>query len=441
MLHVRGLREEEFPGVLYPLLEACFTSSKESRIFYQLHRERPYDTPRWDYSRAGFIDGHLVSHVGIWRFDLQLRGDITLAAGGIRDVATHPGFQKRGFGHAVLTDAVSFMESEGLDVSLLYAGPTRFYEAKGWWRGVPTHVFDLDLRTCELNEGLVPSIRVERITRVNDDMVRKLFIIRDATSKNLEFTVKRSLDYFKRVLESYLPGAVTKGNAGYIVRNASSGEIIGYVLGRESISGERIELQVFEARFSSEDVDVTIRTVLSILKNDGGIDLARIKLSRNHELARVALDLGAKDSSGLVSGLMVKIISRAGFMDKLVAAVNLRSRGRPRPPIPDGETLVITIQGDHLEPATSETFKITFHHGEPDWHVTIEKGDDHTPPGGFVHSIVVPESVIMPVLFSPVMDVADAMDEGMITGNNPCVPLVNLLFSKFSWDKEITDYF
>nr|MDO8119389.1 hypothetical protein [Candidatus Sigynarchaeota archaeon] len=199
--------------------------------------------------------------------------------------------------------------------------------------------------------------------------------------------------------------------------------------------------QVFEARFSSEDVDGAIHAVLSILKRDAGFHLARIKLSRNHALVRAALDLGAKDASGLMSGLMVKIISKARFMNKLVAAVNLSARGRPRPPVPDGETVLVTVRSDHLEPATSETFRITFHHGEPDWHVTIEKGDDDIVNDKPVPSIIVPESAMIPVLFSPVMDVVDAMDDEMITGRNPCMHLVSLLFPKFSWDKEITDYF
>ena len=313
-LHLRGLEPTEFPDQLYELLHACFKGSDESKIFQRLHFERPYDIPSWEYSRVGTLDGNLVSHAGIWKFDLQLTPGIVLKSGGIRDVCTDPEQQKKGYGHQVLQDACKFMEQEELQFSVLYAGPKKFYRALGWYDGLPSYAVEIDAETFSQNIkelNIDVNLSIKQLESYDDKIADKLRDIRKKTNYDLNFIVIRDKDYFSRLLK--VSSAVPEGKSrNFMITDTDTSDIIGYVLTKIAGGPEGRHLQITEARFLSDDQSAVCSKTLELLFKTNDISKISISLSPSHPITATALSLGAKDSTGLISGIMVKFISLPG---------------------------------------------------------------------------------------------------------------------------------
>ncbi|MEE9404320.1 MAG: GNAT family N-acetyltransferase [Algisphaera sp.] len=87
-------------------------------------------------SRIGLIDGQVVSHFGVWAYDMRV-GAATVRCGGVGAVLTHPHFRKRG--HLVKTAHASIdaMREAGHDLSSLF-GINDYYDRLGYVRAFPS---------------------------------------------------------------------------------------------------------------------------------------------------------------------------------------------------------------------------------------------------------------------------------------------------------------
>jgi aminoglycoside 2'-N-acetyltransferase I len=83
----------------------------------------------------GTLDGVLVSHASWVPRLLQPDGLPMLQTAYVEEVATHPAYQKRGFGSAVMRRLAE--EIQGFELGALATGYIGFYERLGWevWRG------------------------------------------------------------------------------------------------------------------------------------------------------------------------------------------------------------------------------------------------------------------------------------------------------------------
>ena len=103
----------------------------------QLAFTGPEDEFNWSSSEwyaTGKLAGRIVSIVGILKRRVQV-GEIMLEVGGIGGVATHPDYQRLGFGSAVLQGAAEFMRHElQVEFGLLVCDPdmVTFYSKLGW---------------------------------------------------------------------------------------------------------------------------------------------------------------------------------------------------------------------------------------------------------------------------------------------------------------------
>ncbi|MHA1684596.1 MAG: GNAT family N-acetyltransferase [Promethearchaeota archaeon] len=441
MLRTRGLKKEEFPHALYPLLERCFTGSAEDRRFYTLHYERPYGKPSWEYSRVGVLDGVLVSHIAIWKFAVSFAGGTVLSAGGIRDVCTDPNHRKKGYGHKVLQDAVTFMKKEHLDISLLYAGPRKFYGQKGWQVAIPSYSFTLDSTAIPRGAGhALEFIKLEELQSVTPSIVERLLEIREITSKPLNCVVQRDLDYFTRLIDvNFREGR--KDQHTVVVRDINRGEIIGYLL---FTTGERDgvgSMDISEARLvrdSEDKVMVQVLEKLTAMYNPASIHVA---LSPSHGICRVVLGLGARDDSTILSGCMVKILNVGRFLEALVSSANYRIE---RDGISLGSKGVVTFmlgvsERDGADP--SDIFKITFN---PDSNSSRWFSMDRSSmieDGTFNSTVRLTHEGLLSILFSPVLGAAEAVEDEFIEVKGVDVGILELLLDGITWDKENRDYF
>ncbi len=86
----------------------------------------------WEASRAAFLDGKLVSHYGIWDFQMRA-GRGRLRTGGVGAVATHGDYLRRGFMAKTARACVNGLRGLGYDMSLLF-GISNFYNKFGYVR-------------------------------------------------------------------------------------------------------------------------------------------------------------------------------------------------------------------------------------------------------------------------------------------------------------------
>ncbi len=89
----------------------------------------------WEASRIGLLDGQLVTHYGVWGYDMRI-GSAQVRTGGIGAVATHSDYRKHGFMAHTIQASLQAMRVLGYDISILF-GIDNFYHKFGYTRGWP----------------------------------------------------------------------------------------------------------------------------------------------------------------------------------------------------------------------------------------------------------------------------------------------------------------
>lgn len=438
-LQIRGLKDSELYSALYPLLEKSFTGSKESRVFYRLHQERPH-APDWEFSRVGFIDGEMVAHVGIWPFEMQLADGVVLKCGGIRDVCTDPAYRKQRLGHLIFDDASRFMNKKGIDVSVLYAGPRHFYEEKGWHGVIPSYKFMVDL--ADIDDSIAPAIDLEEMTSYDVNLVDEMCRIRKESSKDLIFVVIRDDPYFHRLIQTDFDFP-EHGWTPYIVRERTTGACVGYLLGHFYEPGI---MTVVEARVSAGDETAVYQAIFCHLKTRLGCTSLELRLSPNHEICKAAAKLAIiQDYTLPTSGVMVKFVSLELFLTKLVDAINIQIKNGKRE--------------NNAQAISKQTFvKLTIRASEDndesgqEFIIDIDPSQDAVDflriiPGEYIRdetctaTISISVEMLVTILFAPSLSANEMIDDGLLHADGVDPAIIELLFRGFSWDKEYRDYF
>ncbi|UCH33810.1 MAG: GNAT family N-acetyltransferase [Armatimonadota bacterium] len=141
-------------------------------------------------------DGQFVSHCRVTMRHIRLGSQVGLL-GGIGDVATHAGYQNRGYGSACLEEAIRFMEEAGCCLSSLGTGRFSFYGRLGWEVAVPG--YRVQLRTDRPPPEALDGYARRRFEPDRDlPAVMGLF---EAYTAGRLFSAVRSEDYWRRQME------------------------------------------------------------------------------------------------------------------------------------------------------------------------------------------------------------------------------------------------
>jgi hypothetical protein len=127
-LEVRALREDEREACLD--LWCTVWPGERARLYF---RRYFYGDVEWlpYYTQVAALDGRLVSAVQICRRVVAC-GDYLLTMGGIANVATLPEHRGQGYNTECLRRAVSVMEADAMDFSLLFTGINAYYARLGY---------------------------------------------------------------------------------------------------------------------------------------------------------------------------------------------------------------------------------------------------------------------------------------------------------------------
>jgi GNAT superfamily N-acetyltransferase len=102
-----------------------FEFRNQCRRWYVNHSH--YD---WRVSRIGILDGRIITHYGVWGYDMRI-GSAVVRAGGIGGVATHGDFRRRGFMARTVRASLDAMRGNGYDITILF-GINDFYHGFGY---------------------------------------------------------------------------------------------------------------------------------------------------------------------------------------------------------------------------------------------------------------------------------------------------------------------
>jgi len=134
--------------------EGYFTFRDFCRLAYVDHSH--YD---WTVSRIGFFDEQVVTHYGVWGYDMRI-GEARVRTGGIGAVATHSDCRKRGYMAQTIRASLAAMRDAGYDISILF-GIDNFYHKFGYVRGWPERFYTVSV--ADLPSEL-PAVRAQKFS-------------------------------------------------------------------------------------------------------------------------------------------------------------------------------------------------------------------------------------------------------------------------------------
>ncbi|MCJ7750177.1 MAG: GNAT family N-acetyltransferase [Armatimonadetes bacterium] len=130
---VRALQKGELDGLLLCFQDAFEVDDPSISIVRNSLVNDPYFHP--ERVRVGLLDGRIVSHVVILHRAVFV-GNHIISVAGITAVATHPAYQRQGFGTRVMQDALRLVKNQGYDMAMLTTRVPQFFARLGF-REVP----------------------------------------------------------------------------------------------------------------------------------------------------------------------------------------------------------------------------------------------------------------------------------------------------------------
>jgi len=129
----RALHKGELDGLLLCFQDAFGVDDPSISVVRNSLVNDPYFHP--DRVRVGVLNGRIVSHVVILHRGVYV-GPQVITVAGITAVATHPDYQRQGFGSRVVEDAVRLVRQQGYDMAMLTTRLPDFFARFGF-REVP----------------------------------------------------------------------------------------------------------------------------------------------------------------------------------------------------------------------------------------------------------------------------------------------------------------
>jgi predicted N-acetyltransferase YhbS len=130
---VRGLQRGEIDDLLACFQAAFGVDAASISVVRNSIVNDPYFHP--ERIRVGLLDGQVVSHAVILHRAAWVGGH-TITVAGVGAVATHPTWQRRGYGGRVMADAVRLIRQQGYDLAMLTTRIPGFFARFGF-REVP----------------------------------------------------------------------------------------------------------------------------------------------------------------------------------------------------------------------------------------------------------------------------------------------------------------
>ncbi|MEJ5251221.1 MAG: GNAT family N-acetyltransferase [Chthonomonadetes bacterium] len=267
----RAIRPDEFEACL-DVWDAAFEDTPRE-YFRKYFTGDPWFHP--EYTRCAFEGTRMVSAVQIVRREVRV-GQVTLTLGGIANVGTVPAYRSKGYSTQLLRDAITVMENEGFDFSMLFTGIHGFYARLGW-ESAPVQVMSAEIRP-ELPE---PEGGY-RIRPLADADLEALCACYEQCNAGRSLTVVRSPAYLRG-----WTGWDERTPDGVFVAEAA-GKLVGYIV---APIGDR--LSIIEVGWLPAYSECVFPLILHVarLASERQVTHARLQIPRDHVLMNVVRNL------------------------------------------------------------------------------------------------------------------------------------------------------
>jgi len=181
------------------------------RYFYHSH----YD---WENSRIGIIGEEIVSHFGVWNYQMRV-GNARLKTAGIGAVLTHNNFRKHGYLTKTANAALESVKSAGYDFSILF-GIRNFYHKFGYARAWNNSHYIISLDNLPKEK---PEFSIKKMRKAHYPEMEKLY--NKVTKKLTGTAVRPTYSLFPKDELGYY-WTDKKGNlAGYLFVKINPNEL------------------------------------------------------------------------------------------------------------------------------------------------------------------------------------------------------------------------
>jgi len=262
---------------------------------------RYYD---WDASQIGILDGKIVTHYGVWGYDMRI-GSALARCGGIGAVATHGDYRKRGLMAKTVQASIDAMQACGYDMSILFGIPN-FYHKFGYVRSW-SRVSD--------------AIRVDRLSQERPKAKPRKF--RDMTRADIEAIYARE--------HAGLTGTAVRPTYGKRGRGwhkwqgyrweDGRGRTVGYVM-------TNVRDQVLECYEVGGDADEALRVLAMLTRKLGCRELKFVDVHQETPIIKKLRrgDCTTTINSRLNGGPMIRTINLTTSLTKMCGELSRRLR-------------------------------------------------------------------------------------------------------------------
>ncbi|MEM7626186.1 MAG: GNAT family N-acetyltransferase [Planctomycetota bacterium] len=258
----------------------------------------------WNASRIGLVDGRLVTHYGVWGYDMRV-GSASVRSGGIGTVATHPDFRKRGYLMQTAKASINAMRASGYDLTVLF-GIDDFYERLGYVRAFSYRQHYVRVADLPKEKPTRPFRRFKLVRREDTDrLYNQAFAGHTGTA----------------VRPTYLRGGDVRGD-GYRWVDGR-GRLAGYVYVK--LDDRHRRLKCFEA---VGDTPQALRILGALARRHGCVELEVLNQPRDTPLLR-QLERGRCEVVTRLNhsgGPMARTLNLRTTLEKIVGELHARLR-------------------------------------------------------------------------------------------------------------------
>ncbi len=130
----------------------------------------------WKTATIGLLDGKIVTHLGVWGFDMRI-GKARVRVAGVGLVATHADYRKHGFGGQTLRRSMELMRAHGYDMTYL-SGITGYYDRFGYVRAWDMNEFAMEAQHLPAAK---PGMRIRKFEPGHREDLARLYNRENAT--------------------------------------------------------------------------------------------------------------------------------------------------------------------------------------------------------------------------------------------------------------------
>lgn len=286
----------------------------------------------WPASRIAVQDGRIISHVGVWDYQMRV-GRARLRTGGIGLVLTHPEHRKKGLAAQVMTAVMASMRQGGYDYSVLF-GIRNYYHRFGFTQAWPDTRVHVALEALP-EEPLRPALRKVSLTRAlaNPGPVMNIYNRESArrTGSAQRPIYRRTCKFWSKIeCRTLMEG----------------GKITGYVVTKKN--GENLEVFEVGGLQRGCGAGAIWAALRRIARQQQCLRVVLVNLSYDHPLVRLARagDCRVEMSHARSGAAMAAVVNLRSCLEKMAPELTERLR---RSPLRDFDgALVVAGQGESV---------------------------------------------------------------------------------------------